>query len=553
MKTSISFGFRLLPFLSLSVVLYITSLNYCFSQPIWKMDLRSNCKATGVLQDYDNGYLISGSTTDNYYQRGVIIKTDINGNERYTVEMKAKPDKSLVLGSIAGADANTFLVAGSVSTDNYKTVPFVTKFNTCKKVEWCLQLDVANYPMQCADMVRDSTGNFLCLFNPLYNQYDSAMIFVAKISTQGELLWINQYFTDTLIYKYPAVNYIIPTRDGGFVLSGEKGYSPPNHNWHFIRPLWAKFDSTGNEVWNTTFYPNVPYYIWNGGVSTQGFEEIDGTIYCSGGGGYMPNDAGCFYKLAKDGSNVEWHLVSPTFVSFYDLSTTITKTNQNELLISNAITSNMSPRRIIVSKVDTSGNLKSRYVNYEDQFTALEAIKTTDGKLLFCGNTIDGAPGGDWYYTASLEKYDTSLTSGLPDTVTRIYDDLCLDPIVNTSFVFPDICSSISIPETGNTGVLNRLQIYPNPGSDYVIIQIPEYSVDMSASAFGKQQQYKPLVGEVLLLLKNMNGQTLIHETIKASERNHILYISTINQGFYVVELSQKGKVVAQGKVVVVR
>jgi len=518
------------------------------------MDLLPGYKATGVIEDYDNGYLVSGKASDEYNSKGVLIKTDINGNPRYSIYMKTDSGRSLVLGAIASVDENSFLAAGSVQTSNKKYVPFVTKFNECKKIEWCMQFDVADFKMQCVDIVKDSTGNFLCLFNSTMNSpYDTTLVFVSKISKQGELIWINQYFTDTLLIKFPVVNHIIPTRDGGFMLSGCKWYSPPGIYAHYFRPFWARFDGGGNAVWDTEFLPNVPTYIWNGGESGNGIEDTNGNIYCAGSGGYMHYDAGCFYKIPSSGTGVEWHLVSPQFYSFFDLSTTIIKTNINELLISNAYSVNLSPYWIVLSKVDTTGKLIKRYENLQDKFTAEDVINTSDGKILYCGNKVKGDPGLDYFYTLSLEKYDTALSGGMPDTNVYQYDTHCENTIGNDVLTFPSVCSTISIPEKSGARDYMSLKIYPNPATDYVTVEIPEFSVSNRTTGYGAQKQFRPLAGEVQLSVINLSGQIVKTEVFDASERNHVIKVNMLTPGIYMLQLTQKGKFVAQGKVMVVR
>lgn len=541
-------------FLILLFISFIIGCTKCYSQPIWKMDLLPGYKATGVIQDYDNGYLVSGKASDDNNSKGVIIKTDINGNPRYSIYMKSDSGRSLNLGAIASVDENSFLTAGSIQTKTNRYVPFVTRFNACKKLEWCMQFDVADFKMQCVDIVKDSTGNFLCLFTPIMNTYyDTTLLFVSKISKQGELLWINQYFTDTLLIKFPVVNHIIPTRDGGFMLSGCKWYSPPGIYAHYFRPFWARFDSEGNAVWDTEFLPNVPSYIWNGGESGNGFEDSNGTVYCAGSGGYMHYDAGCFYKIPSSGTGAEWHLVSPQVYCFFDLSTTIIKTNQNELLISNAQTWSSSPYWIVLSKVDTTGKLIKRYENYQDLFTARDVIKTSDRKILYCGNRIKEDFNQHDLYTISIEKYDTALSGGIPDTNVYQYDTHCENTIGNDVITFPSACSTISIPEKKGARDYISLKIFPNPATDFTTIEVPEFSVYNITTGYGAQQQYRPLNGEVQLSIQNLSGQIVKTEEFDASERNHVINVNSLALGMYMLHLTQKGKFVAQGKVMVVR
>lgn len=97
----------------------------------------------------------------------------------------------------------------------------------------------------------------------------------------------------------------------------------------------------------------------------------------------------------------------------------------------------------------------------------------------------------------------------------------------------------------------DHLIIYPNPTSEFITIEIPEYWATTSKGGYVTQQQYKPLTGEVQLSVINISGEVVKTEVFDASERNHVIRLSAISPGMYSLQLIQRGEIIAQGKVMV--
>ena len=96
-------------------------------------------------------------------------------------------------------------------------------------------------------------------------------------------------------------------------------------------------------------------------------------------------------------------------------------------------------------------------------------------------------------------------------------------------------------------------KVYPNPVRNFATIEIPEFSVTTKHTGIGNQQQFRPITGVVQLSIINLRGQIVKTEVFDASERNHVIKVSTLTPGMYMLHLTQKGKFIAQGKVMVVR
>jgi hypothetical protein len=151
-----------------------------------------------------------------------------------------------------------------------------------------------------------------------------------------------------------------------------------------------------------------------------------------------------------------------------------------------------------------------------------------------------------------LYKFNSNLAYDSVYTMPRIYDSLCLHPIVSDTIPMPDNCIYVSLPEEPKVGEIQPLKLYPNPASDYVSIELPEYAVSSNDIGITVESRYRPIQGECELVAYDINGKKIYSETLTAGGRNHVIITSGWGAGIYLVELGQKGVRIASGKVVVV-
>ena len=95
--------------------------------------------------------------------------------------------------------------------------------------------------------------------------------------------------------------------------------------------------------------------------------------------------------------------------------------------------------------------------------------------------------------------------------------------------------------------------MFPNPTCKYATVELPEYLVTATKGHGVSQMQYRPLKGEVQLSLINLSGQIVKTDIVDASERNRVIDVSRLSSGIYMVQLTQRGKVIASGKVIVAK
>jgi len=180
----------------------------------------------------------------------------------------------------------------------------------------------------------------------------------------------------------------------------------------------------------------------------------------------------------------------------------------------------------------------------------VNSLVTVDGKYLQLGIT-GNYPGHP--EMATLYKFNSNLEYDSIYTQPRTYDSLCLHAIKSDTIPMPGMCITVNLPEAPKLGELLKLKVSPNPAREYVTVEIPEFSATSQRTGFGTQQQFRPLNGEVQLDFVALNGQTVLSERFDATERNHLVHLDGFVAGMYLIRLSQKGKMVADGKVMVGR
>ncbi len=166
--------------------------------------------------------------------------------------------------------------------------------------------------------------------------------------------------------------------------------------------------------------------------------------------------------------------------------------------------------------------------------------------------------GHEEYWIEGIGSTMGIFNSGISGTiVTDIYYPtlLCFEKDEVILFHNPNFTDCYEIYPVGikESEFFSGTKVYPNPASEFVTVEIPEFSVTNTATSFGAQQQFCPHTGELKLSLMNLNGQIIKTEVFDASERNHVIKVASLTPGMYMLHLTQKGKFVAQGKVMVVR
>jgi len=526
---------------------------YGFPQNVWKKENYSQPFASFALdvsETYDYGYLTGGMIrriTPPYY--GYILKTDINGEKLW--QKIVSGTKESEFGSIASTSDGGFIAGGVYNNEGYREDAYLMKFNPCAEPEWCSIIPEPNgYSSYITNTIQeDKEGNFYALrhvptFDPVYKWS------ISKYSPAGKLIWINNYIVDNP--DWPAGSQIDwrlnLTSDTCLLVNGSV------YDTVFFQtggmcsiPHWYKVDKNGMLLWETKWDLNEAQFL---GDARKTIEDKNGNYY-GGGSLYPPVWFPYIFKLSHQGDTIQSYRVIENPNSYGGTVQTLNFLDDTTLVVGTQFGLTTEDTWWSINLTDTLGNVKKG--KYEEEWkNQAKVIITHDNKILQLMHCLN--PDGSWpYYWIGLYKFNTNLEYDSIYTAPRTYDSLCPHPIVSDTIPMPGICINVSLPEAPKTGETQQLKVYPNPASTFVTIEIPEFSVKTMPTGIGNQQQFRPLTGEIKLSIMNLSGQIVKTEVFDASERNHVIDISQFASGMYVIHLTQKGKFIAQGKVMVVR
>lgn len=535
------------------VLLYLCIFsNFSKAQNVWQKYYSPpyGSLAYDFSETYDGGYLICGFIRNlDYPFYGYVVKTDINGEKLWQKIIDGKK-ASMFYSSNKTSDGG-FIAGGTYNAKGSREDAYVVKFNACAEPVWCSIMPEEEHNVSSTTdlgIYEAQDGDFFVSRNLTEGTFYSWSI--AKLKSNGSLLWMNNYIVDNPDW------YFLTQLDWRKTLTSDtcllaNGFVTDTVFYQTGAmcniPHWYKVDKNGNLLWETKWNLTEAQYK---GDTRKTAEDKHGNYY-TGGDMYPPLGFSHLYKLSHNGDTIASYPVTdhPAAIVSHIYTTNIL--NDTSLVVGTGFGTNTLDNWWSLNVVDTLG--KVRIGTYtEEKFTFMHCVITNDHKIVVLGHktTENGTFPYNWF---GLYKFNTNLEYDSIYTMPRTYDSLCPHPIVSDTIPMPGNCITVNLPEAPKTGETMQLKVYPNPANDFVTIEIPEFTVANTKTAFGTQQQFKPLTGEVQLSVINLNGQIIKTEVFDASGRNHVIKVTAFAPGMYMLHLTQKGKFVAQGKVLVVK
>ena len=517
------------------------------AQQSWKRffhDTTYGSYSYDVIESYDGGYILGGvlKSPDGRWP-GWLVKTDINGNviwNRIIGDSLQSP-----FAALGKTNDNGFILGGRYNSFDNHIDAYVMKFNSCGDQEWCSFFPDANGDDSeiSSGIYQLPDGSYICeRYKPIWqNHYRWSLI---KIRPNGTMEWMNYYDLNTSWTSQIDLKLIF-TSDTCFIVNGFVSDTLSNGTGYASHPFWYKVDNDGNLLWEQKWEINQSQSL---GDARKTVEDKYGNYY-GGGSLYRPVGFSHLFKLNHNGDTISSYNINEYPMILGSRVETLNYLNDS-LLIGTGFGIDYQTWWWSLNITDTLGNIR-KGISEEEQISFVNSIVTHDNKFLILGITSAEYPGHP--DMAALYKFNTNLEYDSIYTMPRTYDSLCPHPIVSDTIPMPGNCITVGLPEAPKAGQNLQLKIYPNPAREYVTIEVPEYSVTVTTTSFGTQQQFRPLTGEVQLSFMALSGQIVLSQTFDASLRNQVVSLKGLAPGMYMIHLSQKGKVVADGKVMVVR
>ncbi len=487
---------------------------------------------TWVIETYDKGYLV----LDNENPSGYIwlIKTDINGNKLWQKRID-NGQSHIRFGNIEETLDNGYILAGGFSKyGGQYDDPAIIKLNSCGELDWCEVIKTPGVTNDFATRVKPTPqGDFVLL--TLYSNPDAdSCIQLFKFNGNGNLLWNHSYFPDSLIWA-PEVHDVRVDGDG-YLISAMCYYPDPgNPTVGWERPYYIKTDTAGNILW---------WLVYGSGNSFRGF-AWDATIKSSTGNYYSIAlhsnycDAPAFVKFMGNGQESYYHDFIPGLcpggsasINWVDDSTIISTAYGR-------LNGNMVHRWI---KMDTLGIMKSfkDFPAWIDGTT--HTTRTSDNKFVSVALVNDF-----WLYLSKLNsnmEYDTVYTHQFT------YDSLCSGG-VSSDTINPDCGLIVGIDEPQVEAESSRMKIYPNPASEWLTIEFPEYIKQIERkSGITSSLVYYQWKNSTLEVF-NIEGKKILEKEIPKSMTELVIDISNWTRGIYLFRLTWNHEIIANVKEII--
>ena len=494
-----------------------------------------------LINSYDDGIVIVGSErlVSNGPLVGYLRKTDINGDEIWKRYFTINDATTIIAGTSLSPNGG-ILISGQIQYSNNNSDGFALKLNYCGEKEWCTIFDIPGYSL-CFQNYSFVDGGYLVLGG--HDEYSFDRIWLYRLDSLGKPLWQKCIEPDTNYFDETGYNLRL-TKDAGFLITGFNFYiQQPGSGLGWFSPFWVKMDIDGNQEWDLTWFTE------NGsGDFGQTIQDARGNYFMAGADGFQePGMKASFYKFTREGIPVK-------LVNVYDQGTasgakSITFYQDSTLFIGGGYAIGNTGYSMVI-KCDTTGNvIKTKDVPLYGFPVAYSAL-TTDNKVFALGERYLNSSS---HWETCLFKFNQNLEYDSTYTVPRTYDSLCPYAVTPTATINLD-CITVDTEEPIKKPEGSRLKVYPLPATGIVTIALPEYYV-MEENKFHIKTTttYFQLNGAKTIEIVNLLGQKTATYNLADGQTSVDFDVSNWAPGMYLARLICKGKVWAQGKVMVVR
>ena len=479
--------------------------------------------ARGVIESYDKGYIIISDA--NNYKLGLILKTDINGYERWKKGFGANSYK-IIPESIEQTMDLGYVIAGSMS--KYGTSDaYILKLNSCFEKEWCKVLHTYNYYDDYGQDVKQLPDGGYVLLTRYYDGIDPGhRINLHKLDQNGELIWQNNFAdNDSLLFGEEGMNLLI-INNIEYLITGYGYYPNPGGTIGYKRPLLIKVDSTGKDNWETIWGSNDYFYgkPWynsivdnQGGIYNVGYKVDDGTR--------KP----VLFKTNENGQEGYFTILNDT--CYYGEAGTTTWTEDSLIYTQIGWQDSDQIWSWGFFKIDTLGNIIDSKDISVPLVAVISTVKTFDNKYLSAAIGYNEELNRWEIYAYKLNsdlEYDTIYTAPF------VYDSLCPYQITSDT---TDLDCDILVLIDDLFVPLEQVQIkiYPNPAKDKITVSYPDITHSRQRDVF----------------ISNTIGIMVKQVRMAQGDEETEIDVSSFPSGVYFVAIIENGKRAAGGKFVV--
>jgi len=510
-----------------------------------------------VHEHYDYGYIFTGKISEGWTSYGWILKTDINGFQRWIKSYGLPGKMNPISSSRITYDGGIIGIGGSDNLSSTCNDPLIFKVNPCGEKEWCKIYNAPGCNSWGADIEQLNDGGYMALFDR-WKTGEEQRIWLFRIDSLGEVIWAQVVATDTLFWSEWS-HSLLKTTDTCFVITGETYYPDATYpNKKIIKIILIKVNLNGEVIFE------VPWGTNNGIYSDGRLSTIDtkNNIYTAGRRARKTapyGDSPCLFKTSFTGDPVFYKDLKT--ISTAGIATTINWFSDSTLVQCAGWLSPSGNDTTALIKTDSLGNFikdKPLLINYSSgSFWASDI--TYNNRIILAGIVSSGGVFNTYAFKLNSNlEYDSVYTN--PFT----YDSLCPYPI-NSDTIALDDCEVVivGIDEAIQDPEKTKMHVFPNPATNKITIELPTYLVKRTGGQVGSG--YKPAQGgsgfqattiyhqwgSVVLEVHDLYGRKVMEQLVLQADQEVEVDVSQWQGGMYVFRLSYRGETVATEKVVV--
>ncbi|ERJ12731.1 hypothetical protein [Haloplasma contractile] len=310
---------------------------------------------------------------------GIVQYTATLKEDRANIEVSIFKDYSIdYFKNIVKTDDEGYLVTGATNIyegeklNDFHSNSFIVKFDKDMNEEWSKTYE--SEFSHIYDVTKLSDGNFI-----LVGDKDNRPI-IAKIDKKGNILFRQETTLLRHSYYNSIISSVTATTDGGFVLSSAFYFD-------IIEKQFIKYDSSGNEVWNSSinsYSEGFLLHFLNIIQVKNGYVAI-GKIYNRNQNGYV-------VKLDKNGEE-EW------FKKVTMNPTDLIQTNDGNVVIVGMET---------MKQEDKSGLLRRHTTYHSSTYGTIEKINSQNGDSIW-SNKFGGGSELEFQFQSLAEDENSNL------------------------------------------------------------------------------------------------------------------------------------------------
>ena len=492
-----------------------------------------------IFVHYDKGYILSGQQFEGNNSFGWLMKTDINGNERWSKSYGKNGKVNSFYSSCLTSDGGLICIGGSDKVNSNCTDPLILKLNACGDKEWCKIFNSTNCNSFGIDITTVPGGGYMALLQDWINSPD---VWLFRLDSTGEIIWTQNYVANSNIFWSPEAQSLKRNSDYSFLITGNS-YSPDSliPKYLLLKIFLVKVNISGNILFETPWGTN------NGIISDPYFSTEDNKhkIYTAGRRARQIapyGDSPCLFKTTANGYPINYTDLRSN--SYLGISTTINWFQDSSLVIGSVWQGLTGVDTTAVIKTDSNGNiLNTKILLPTESLSLLGSDITSDNKLVIEGFNFN---------TTYIFKLNSDLAYDSIYTQNFIYDSLCPHPIISDTISMDDCMTVVvGIDDPIKHPEKTKLHIYPNPAKNAITIEMPQYLTRQSTGYGITATTYYHQWNTTTLEIYDLFGKLMYSKEIPKKTEKVDLDVSTWHEGMYVARVVFMNEIVAGAKFVV--